>query len=221
MLKSTNQEQRFWLPNPPSTNNLFIDAPGRSGRPRSEDYNRWHRQAMQELYLQKPRRLDGKVKLAFFFGLRSPVADCSNFIKAPEDLLVEAGIIAGDSAKFVQGLSSCWVPNYVGMVVHVTPYLDSELLWLGFDAGVLGQVGSANPSKMGIHPRALGRLYSGSGRPRTNDPNKVGPRQRAMKAILEHPGAKAQELLEIAHVTYSTLRNARKELEKQTDLSRT
>lgn len=169
MLKDTQQEQRFWLPAPPSVNELFRNSSAgdvRGGRIKTQDYQSWILHAQSELILQKPKHLPGKVKLAFFFGERSPLADCTNYLKAAEDLLVSMGVIDGDNRKVVQGVTACWVPNYSGMVVHVTPYRESEPLWLGFDDGVLGQVGGSNPGKMGLHPQALGRMNRLAGIPK-------------------------------------------------------
>lgn len=179
MLPTTKIQQRFWLPSPPSVNALFRNAvPGvdrKAGRVPTEEYARWERQAQQELLLQRPKRLEGRVTLAFFFGARSPLADCTNYVKAPEDLLVTMGVIEGDNAKVVQGIDRiAWVPNYVGMVVHVTPYRESEPLWLGFDEGVLGQVQASDPCKMGLHPRALGRMADlAAGRKTRGRPPKI------------------------------------------------
>lgn len=158
---------RYWLPSPPSVNELFRNSMAgdrRGGRIPTESYITWERQAKQELMAQKARSLRGPVTLAFFFGERSPLADVSNFIKAPEDLLVSMHVIEGDSRKIVQGISACWVPSYHGCVVHITPWRESEPLWLGFDAGVLGQIGASDPRKMGLHPSALGRMRKLAGK---------------------------------------------------------
>lgn len=168
---------RYWLPSPPSVNELFRNAGAgdlRTGRIRTEAYTQWHRQASMELLAQKPRSIRGKVSLAFFFGERSPLADVSNYVKAAEDLLVEMAVIEGDNRKCVQGISACWVPSYHGCVVHITPWRESEPLWLGFDDGVLGQVGASDPRKMGLHPRALGRMKDlSTGRKTRGRPPKI------------------------------------------------
>lgn len=161
MLKPTATQQRFWLPTPPSVNELFRNAnamDSKAGRIKTLEYTRWVHQAQTELMLQKPKRHEGKVKLDFFFGEKSPLADVTNLLKAPEDLLVSMGVIEADNRKCVQGVTACWVPAFVGMIVHITPYRDSEPMWLGFDEGVLGQVQATSPSRMGLHPRALGRM---------------------------------------------------------------
>lgn len=140
-MKITHQQQKLWMPGPPSVNDLFVEARNKYGRAKTHDYQSWIRRAQQELLLQKPKRHEGKVVLAFFHGMRSVLADCSNYVKAAEDLLVTMGIIEGDNAKTVQGVSSIWVPGYNGSVVHITPFsMIGVRLWAGFDDGVMGQV---------------------------------------------------------------------------------
>lgn len=141
--------QRFWVPPPPSTNNLFENNIT-GGRRLSQEYQRWRTEAGWELKSQRPRPIRGPVTLDFFHGLRSPLADASNFIKAFEDLLVELGIIEGDKAEIVKRVSSGWVPNYYGSVVHVTPLIAAEgggaRWWVGFDEGIAGHMPAKAPS---------------------------------------------------------------------------
>ena len=131
-------QARLWMPTPPSVNCLFRDNDGH--RYKTQEYALWQKTAMQEIQIQRVKPIAGRVMLDFFHGNRSPIADCSNYIKAAEDVLVEMGLIEGDSAKCVQRVTSCWVPNYTGTVVHITPWEDALAPWIGFDAGVLGQV---------------------------------------------------------------------------------
>jgi hypothetical protein len=161
MLK-TSQPQRLWMPTPPSVNELFRDAgygtdSKTGGRIRSQEYGAWISRATQELMLQKPRQHEGKVTLDFFHGMRSPLADASNYLKASEDLLVSLGILESDNAKVVQRVSSCWVPNYIGTVVHIFPFDESAPPYLGFDSGVLGQVGASAIGKFIKSPQSLGK----------------------------------------------------------------
>lgn len=159
MLKVTHQQQRLWLPRPLSVNAIFQNGGfGRTtGRSKTRDYEIWCKQAEQELMLQKPKRHEGKVMLAFFVGSMSILADCSNFIKGMEDALVAYGIIEGDNQKTVQGVSVDWVPGYNGAVVHITPYVESAPRWLGFDAGVLGQAEGSPLSQFTKIPQTLGK----------------------------------------------------------------
>jgi hypothetical protein len=161
MLKATAQEQRFWLPNPPSVNCLFRNSvPGdrRGGRIPTEEYEQWRRQARQELMIQKPKRYESPVVLSMFFGERSVLADVSNFIKPIEDMMVEFGILAGDNSKFVKGFDKvCWVPKYHGCVTHVRLWRESEPLHDGFDFNVLGNQ-QATSVTFGMHSSAIGRF---------------------------------------------------------------
>lgn len=151
----TNQPIRLWLPPVPSVNELFRTAGyGRdvktSGRIKTQAYEMWRTAASMEVMRQRIKRIDGMVTLDFFHGERSMLADCSNYVKAPEDLLVELGIINGDNAKTVRRISSGWVPNFTGTVVHVTPLAETAhggaRWWVGFDKGVLGNEEATVPS---------------------------------------------------------------------------
>ena len=163
-LARTSTEQRFWLPTPISVNEMFRTAgfgqdTKRSGRIKTEAYARWGREAAFELMRQKAKRYDEPVVLSMFFGQRSPLADVSNYIKGVEDALVSYGIIPDDNAKTVKGFDKvCWVPNFLGCVVHIKPYVESDMLWEDFDKGVLGTKTATAPGKMGVHPSALGRV---------------------------------------------------------------
>lgn len=147
---STRREQvRLWVPPVPSTNNLFENGVT-GGRRLSTEYQKWRTEAGWEIQRQRPSKIEGAVTLDFFHGLRSPLADCSNFVKAFEDLLVEHKVIEGDSAAIVKRISSGWVPDFYGSVVHITPVAKTAdggaRWWVGFDLGVLGAVKPTVPS---------------------------------------------------------------------------
>lgn len=161
-MKTTSRIQKLWLPTALSVNNLFREAgygadSKTRGRIKTAEYESWRLRAAQELALQKPMRHEGKVILDFFHGLKSPLADASNYLKGAEDLLVSQGIIEGDSAKIVQKISSCWVPNFIGCAVHITPFDESAPPYLGFDDGLLGQVGASPLSAFIKVPQTLGK----------------------------------------------------------------
>lgn len=161
MLK-THQEQRLWFPRPMSLNNIFRDAgygndSKRHGRIKTHEYAQWRKLAEQELMLQKCKQHEGKVTLAFYVGTVSVLADCSNYIKGMEDVLVGMGVIEADNQKCVQGVSVDWVPNYHGAVVHIRPYEESAPHWIGFDAGVLGQTEASPLSAFVKSPQTLGK----------------------------------------------------------------
>ncbi|HET8721020.1 MAG TPA: hypothetical protein VFM24_03260 [Nitrospira sp.] len=162
MIKTTHQEQRLWLPNPPSLNSMFRNSMAgdrRGGRIKTEEYERWCRQAQQELMAQKAMKYEAPVIISMFFGERSVLADISNFIKPIEDALVTYGIIHDDNSKYVKGFDKiAWVPRYHGCVIHLRLWRDSEPLYENFDVGVLGNQQAASQVSLGMHPRAAGRF---------------------------------------------------------------
>lgn len=177
MSEFTHEQQRFWLPTPLSVNEIFRNAGygsdnKRAGRIKTQNYEIWVRLAMQELMIQKPKRYQfpTRVRLDFFLGAISRLADCSNYIKGMEDLLVHYGIIAGDHYDVVQATNIMWVPRYTGAVVHITPVVDSDMPWLGFDSGVLGNVEGSPPSAFTTVSQTLGKVR----RRLTGDPWKTG-----------------------------------------------
>jgi Holliday junction resolvase RusA-like endonuclease len=138
---------RLWLPPGPSVNEMFRNAgyghdSKTQGRIATNEYRLWQAEAGQEVLRQRVKRLEGPVVIDLFHGERSVLADCSNYIKAVEDLLVHLGIIPGDNAKSVRRISSGWVPDFYGTIVHVTPIQQYQhggaRWWVGFDEGVLG-----------------------------------------------------------------------------------
>jgi Holliday junction resolvase RusA-like endonuclease len=87
---------RVHLPFPPTTNNLFTGN-GRGGRTKSKTYRAWCDRAGLSL-LHKPKH--GPEPFHLRITLNRPDRrgrDCSNYIKAPEDLLVAFQIIPDDS----------------------------------------------------------------------------------------------------------------------------
>ncbi len=149
---TTNQQIRFWVPSALSVNELFRNPVGGEtgrGRIKTREYEMWRTVAGQEVMAQKVKAIKGQVALDFFHGERSPLADCSNYIKGIEDLMVELGIIEGDSAKTVRRVTSGWVPDLTGTIVHVTPigiYPGGARWWAGFDQDVLGAEQATVPS---------------------------------------------------------------------------
>lgn len=84
------------VPMPPSTNSLFRNVPGR-GRALTSTYRKWIEEAGWQLASQPKWSFPGDVILTITVGPRKAGADASNYIKAPEDLLVRHGIIIDDS----------------------------------------------------------------------------------------------------------------------------
>lgn len=86
----------YWLPWPPSVNNLFINR-GR-GRAPSERYTAWKADAAFALMKQGKRSLSGPV--VFRVKVTPPDnrrRDLDNLLKAPLDLCVQHGVIQDDS----------------------------------------------------------------------------------------------------------------------------
>lgn len=100
------------LPFPPSTNTLFRNAGNRDGttlrgRIRTKKYLAWIDEASKEAMAQRQNAIKGHVKL--HIALDRPdkrKRDLSNYIKAPEDLLVSMGLIEDDS--LVQRITIGW-----------------------------------------------------------------------------------------------------------------
>jgi len=98
------------LPMPPTTNNLFSGNGKR--RYRSVEYTAWIKEAGWRLANQRPPLIAGKVSLTI--ELEEPKTkrrqDCTNRIKAIEDLLVSHRIIEGDDQRFVRDVTVRWAP---------------------------------------------------------------------------------------------------------------
>lgn len=97
-------EVKFVLPLPPSTNNLFINLPGR-GRCISGEYQRWRDAAdaaMRGMRMPKDGRGPWFITITVEDKGRR---DIDNFAKAVLDHLVRHAIIEDDSRKFVRKLT--------------------------------------------------------------------------------------------------------------------
>lgn len=88
------------LPVPPSTNNLFMNVPGR-GRIKSSEYNRWLSDAGWLLKTQAWEKVCGHVAVTIRIPKKSK-ADIDNLIKPSLDLLVKHGVI--DDDRFVDSI---------------------------------------------------------------------------------------------------------------------
>lgn len=87
------------LPSPPSANNLF--PTGKNGRRFiSPEYKAWREEAGWQLKEQRPPKIKGCVSLEYLF--KEGRIDLGNLEKATTDLLVEHGVIEGDSPKVVR-----------------------------------------------------------------------------------------------------------------------
>jgi Holliday junction resolvase RusA-like endonuclease len=96
------------LPLCPSTNHLFSGNGKR--RYRSAEYTAWINMAGLCLIAQRPPPVAGRVSL--LIEVEEPKTairqDCTNRIKALEDLLVSHRIIEGDDQRFVREVTVRW-----------------------------------------------------------------------------------------------------------------
>jgi Holliday junction resolvase RusA-like endonuclease len=96
------------LPICPSTNNLFSSDGKR--RFRSARYEAWLKHAGHVLNVQRPPLMAGRVSL--LIEIKNPETarrqDCTNRIKAVEDLLVSHRIIQGDDQRYVRCVTVAW-----------------------------------------------------------------------------------------------------------------
>lgn len=109
-IRRGNPLMRVWLPFPPSTNGLFVNA-GKGGRNLSARYRKWREEAGWALKHQPQSRRSFSGPVSLHMALTNPRkvhADCSNYIKAVEDLICQHGIIQGDDERFVRGVSIEW-----------------------------------------------------------------------------------------------------------------
>ncbi len=108
------------LPMPPTTNNLFASNPKR--RFRSAEYTAWVKEAGYRLNAQRPPLMAGKV--ALLIEVENPKTairqDCTNRIKAVEDLLVSHRVIQGDDQRFVRRVTVEWA-DVEGCRITVRP----------------------------------------------------------------------------------------------------
>jgi len=107
---------------PPSTNNLFATDRSSRRRFRTAEYLAWVKENGYRLNAQRPLLMAGKVIL--LIELEEPKTahrqDCTNRVKAVEDLLVSHRIIQGDDQRFVRSVTSSWAP-VEGCKVTVRP----------------------------------------------------------------------------------------------------
>lgn len=101
---------KFWLPWPPSTNGLFVNA-GRGGRNLSKRYREWREEAAAALLQQPQTRTPISTPISIHIALTAPTRahrDASNYVKAVEDLIVQHGIIEDDDERFVRKVIVEW-----------------------------------------------------------------------------------------------------------------
>lgn len=94
------------LPDPPSSNNLFLNVRGR-GRILTEKYRQWRDDAGWMLRSQKWFSIAGQVHFAMLVPDRGN-RDLDNTVKAVLDLLKTHEAIQGDGRKFVRKITLEW-----------------------------------------------------------------------------------------------------------------
>lgn len=117
---TTLAPQEFYLPFPPSTNKLTKNNKN-GGRSATREVEQWVRDAGMELNGQKPLSYNVPVEIWVYLEDTHPSADCSNFFKKIEDLLVDHGIIKDDKAKYVRSAHQVWSPETKGCRVSIRP----------------------------------------------------------------------------------------------------
>lgn len=108
------------LPFPPTTNHLFSGGAGHGRRFVSKEYAAWREHAGIELRRQRPYPVKGMVILSFEFQEKDRrKRDVTNFIKAPEDLLVHYGLIEADDSSVVREVRAKWSAEVEGVRITI------------------------------------------------------------------------------------------------------
>ncbi len=94
---------------PPSVNTMYRNVPN-VGRVKTQAFRDWSKSAGLILNAQIKGRMSGRVDIRIKLEDTHPTADCSNYIKATEDLLVQAGVISDDRSKYVRSVKAEWAP---------------------------------------------------------------------------------------------------------------
>lgn len=94
---------------PPSTNHLYFNAPGQ-GRVKTQAYRDWIFTSGLLLKRQITSTMSSRVDILIKIEDKHPRRDASNTIKPIEDLLVTAGAIHDDRAKYVRSVKAEWAP---------------------------------------------------------------------------------------------------------------
>jgi len=89
---------------------MYFNLPGGHGRAKTQKYRDWIKSAGGILSAQIKGRMSGRVDIRIKLEDTHPTADCSNYIKPLEDLLVTAGVLADDRSKYVRSAKSEWAP---------------------------------------------------------------------------------------------------------------
>ncbi len=107
------------LPFPISINGAYKNVPGK-GRAKTKRHISWANVAGVMLKEQKPKRFKVPVEITVYLEERRN-ADCSNFFKVVEDLLVDHGVIKDDNLEYVRSTRQVWSPETKGCRVSIRP----------------------------------------------------------------------------------------------------
>jgi Holliday junction resolvase RusA-like endonuclease len=107
------------IPMPISVNAMYRNVPG-VGRVKTKELKAWKLEAEWEVARQKPPRFVGLVDISISLRIAPKGrADCSNYIKGVEDLLVTCGVIEDDSHKYVRSVTARWSQEETACRVNV------------------------------------------------------------------------------------------------------
>lgn len=116
-LASGNMCDRVTVPQPPSTNNLFITR-GKY-RVTSPAYRAWQEQAIPLLaFLKSPVAYPVRFR-ALIRGKVHHARDWDNYVKPLQDGAVKAGVLTGDTLRYVRGGPVDYEPGDYEPVVDV------------------------------------------------------------------------------------------------------
>lgn len=120
---TTLEPQSFDLPFPPSVNSSTFNRKESEGggRALTDRAEAWVLEAGKELNRQKPKAYIVPVEIWVYLEECRPNADCSNYFKKVEDLLVSHRIIEDDNRKFVRSTHQVWSPETKGCRVSIRP----------------------------------------------------------------------------------------------------
>ncbi|MEC9345511.1 MAG: hypothetical protein VYB54_04740 [Pseudomonadota bacterium] len=104
----------YTIPVPPPANACWRNAgfgkdTKRGGRIRTARYQTWARAAANELLAQRARQFPGLCSVALYVPCARVNADIDNRVKPALDILVTAGVLAGDDSRHVKRVSAEWV----------------------------------------------------------------------------------------------------------------
>lgn len=104
-IRSKSREARIVLPWPPSVNTMFVNVRGK-GRVRSENYNKWIRDAGWMIRSQRVKPFDEPVSVTVELNPPDNRAfDLDNKSKALLDLLVKMNVIPDDNRQWVRSVA--------------------------------------------------------------------------------------------------------------------